>query len=147
MKITYDDQGGACYIYFTVIGAGGVSKMFTYHPIAVDLDKDDQIVRIRLGESDECKFLNRTRYLVQHPEVEYREDAGTLHLNFSEAPLVERTVTWDGNIDLDADGQILGLEILFTAPDDNPDDGIERLSAEGKLEHLQKYIVPFDDTY
>jgi uncharacterized protein YuzE len=144
MKITYDDQADACYIYFTVIGVGGVADMFINHPLAIDLDANNQIVGIRLSESDECKFLNRTRYVVQNPGVEYRQDEATLHLNFSDVPLA-RTVPWDGNIDLDSDGQIVGLEILFYEPGTEPRDGFERLSVDDKLEHMQKFIVPFDD--
>lgn len=145
MKITYDNEADACYIYFTIIGIGGVSETIVNEPLAVDLDSNDQIVRLRFDESEACKFHNRTRYLAQHPEVEYFEVGCNLHINFSQAPLVERSVPWDGNIDLDRDGQIVGLELLFYSPDDNPDDGIQRLCVEGKLEHMRKFIVPFDD--
>jgi uncharacterized protein YuzE len=147
MKITYDNEADACYIYFTNIGVGGVSETIAYEPLAVDLDANDQIVRLRFDESEACKFHKRTRYLVEHPEVEYFEIGCNLHINFSQAPVVERTVPWDGNIDLDRDGQIVGLELLFDPPDYNPDDGIRRLSVADKLEHMRKFIVPFDDVH
>lgn len=54
MKITYDDQAGAGYIYFTAIDAGGVADMFISHPLAPDLDANNQIIVIRLTESDDC---------------------------------------------------------------------------------------------
>jgi uncharacterized protein YuzE len=144
MKITYDKQANASYIYFTVIGVGGISETLAYCDLAVDLDANDQILAIRLFESEEFKFQNRTKYLIQHAEVKYRETERDIQIRFARHAEVERTVSWDGNVDLDRNNQIVGLEILFAPSDYAPNDGQERLSAEGKLKHLSKYLVAFD---
>lgn len=147
MKITYDPKASASYIYFTKIGVGGVDRTVSYYELFVELDGNDQIVCLKLVASEDCQFQNRLKYLVQHPEVEYRESDGRISIMFPTGASVEQTISWDCNIDLDRDGQIVGLEILFAPPDYEPDDGIERLSAENRLDHIAKYLVPFDDDY
>lgn len=147
MKITYDEQANASYVYFTAIGVGGVAETIAFHELAVDLDANDQIMALRLLESEECEFQNRRRYLLGHPEVKYRETERDLQILFASDEVVERTISWGGNIDLDRADQIVGLEILFAPPGYAPNDGQERLCAAGKLKHLSKYLVPFDDVY
>jgi uncharacterized protein YuzE len=147
MKITYDPEVHAAYIYFTVIGMGGVAETVAYQELTVDLDKDEQIVGLRLLRSGDIDFSDRLKYLGQHPEINYSEADHSVQINFAHDVPVKRSLEWEGNIDLDSNGQVIGLEMLFAPPDYQPDDGQERLSAEGKLAHIEKYRVPFDDVY
>ena len=147
MKITYDKEALASYVYFTTIGAGEAKFTFTYQRMDVGLDEKDQIAFLRIFESEEHKFQNRLKYALQHPNVAYDESNGTLVIAFTDDQGVGKIISWDANIDIDSDGQILGVEILFADAESGFDDGQERLYAEGKLEHISNYIVPFGKFY
>jgi len=147
MKITYDDEANASYIYFTSIEAGGVTETAPFVEMSVELDENNQIAILRICENEDCKFQNRLKYVLQHPHVSYDEAPRSIIISFASVPEPKNVIAWDGNVDLDDEGQILGLEILFAHPDYRPDDGQERLYAEGKLKHLSKYIVPFDQLH
>ena len=145
MKITYDDGANASYVYFTHIGPGGVAETVPFQEMDVDLDEAEQIVALRLAESEECVFQERLEHALQHPNVNYDESGRSLVITFGDDPKPTKSISWEATIDLDAGGQILGLEILFADPDYKPDDGRERLCAAGKLKHIAKYIAPFDE--
>jgi uncharacterized protein YuzE len=147
MKITFDDQGDASYIYFTRIGVGGVARTVVDQEVTVALDNSDQIVSLRLMESEDCAFEKRLKYLSLHPEVTYLVAEGELQINFANDVTSTRTIRWDGNLDLDREGQVLGLEMLFTPPGYASNDGHEHLCAQGKLAHMSKYFVPFDKSF
>lgn len=52
-----------------------------------------------------------------NPHVEYDPEANALYLEFSDAPIVETVALSDSvYIDVDANGQPVGLEILFVTP-------------------------------
>lgn len=147
MKITYDDEANASYVYFTHIGPGGVAETVPFLEMDVDLDEAAQIVALRLAESEECVFQKRLKYALQHSNVYYDESRRSLVITFGENPEPTKSTAWEATIDLDAGGQILGLEILFADPDYGPDDGRERLYAVGKLKRMAKYIVPFEELH
>jgi len=147
MKITYDDEANASYIYFTPIEASGVAETVPFVEMNVELDENNQIATLRLFDTEDCKFQNRLRYVLQHPHVSYDEAERSIIISFASVPEPKKIISWEGNVDLDGEGQILGLEILFAHPDYRPEDGRERLDAEGKLRHLSKYIVPFDQLH
>ena len=67
MKITFDDQSDASYIYFTIIGVGAVAKTVTDQELTVALDSNDQIVSLKLPESEDCVFEKRLKYVSLHP--------------------------------------------------------------------------------
>ena len=147
MEITYDHVANASYIYFTPLTIGGVAKTFTYQELTVDLDEDSQIVAMRLSESNECAFRDRLGYALMHSEVSYDSAGQRLDIVFTQEPVIKHNINWDANIDLDINGQIVGVEILFADPGFTPNDGIERLYVAGKLAHVSKYIVPFDNLH
>ena len=142
MKITYDDEANASYIYVTPIDVGGVAKTITYLALDVILDVENQIISMKLFESRECQFQNRLKFALVHSAISFID--GYLQISFAETSQPTKVVRWDANIDLDRKGQILGIEILFADADYHPKDGIERLYANDKLIYLQKYTVPFD---
>lgn len=117
MKIIYDAEVNLSYIYFTPIEVGGVADTIPSVEMNVELDENNQVAILRLFESDECKFKGRLKYVLQHPHVSYDETKQIIILSFAPASEVKKTISWEGNIDLDDDGQILGLEILFGHPD------------------------------
>jgi uncharacterized protein YuzE len=147
MTMTHDNEANASYIYFTSIGPGGVDETITYQRMAVGFDNNDKIIALKLFESEEYQFHNRLKYALQYPEVKYDETTNQLIIAFAESDQEKRSITWDANIDLDKSGQILGIEILYADNGYDPNDGRERLHAEGKLDHMAKYIVPFDEIY
>jgi uncharacterized protein YuzE len=143
MIMTYDNEANASYLYFTPIGPAGADNTITYQRIDVGLDKNDQIINVKLYESEECQFQNRLKYALQYPEAKY-EAGNRLIISFADTGEEKRSITWEANIDLDKSGQIVGIEVLYADLGYDPDDGQERLHAEGKLYHMSKYIVPFD---
>lgn len=135
MEITYDVGANASYIYFTSIGAGEVVETFTYINMSVELDNNNQIIKLTFSEPDECKFENRIEYALLHPNVYFDEVERQFHIVFAEGVQPVKSIEWEANIDLNHKGQILGVEILFDEP----------MNAYGKLRHLEKYIVPFNN--
>jgi uncharacterized protein YuzE len=120
MKIIHDDEANASYLSFTPVEVGGVAETIPAVEMNVELDENNQVATLRLFESDECKFKNRLKYVLQHPHVSYDEAQRNVVLSLAPASEVRKTVFWEGNIDLDDDGQILGLEILFADAGDKP---------------------------
>src|SRR5262249_45082697 len=144
MKITYDSEAEASYIYFTSIEPGGAAQTFIALRLDVGLDKGEKITTMQLFEADDCHFQGRLQYALHHPQVSFDEETKSILIAFTANSEPTKIISWEANIDLDKEGQILGLEILFALPDYRPDDGRERLYAKGKLDYLSKYIVPFD---
>ena len=144
MRVTYDNIAKASMICFTTISPGGVDETLTYRRMDADFDYDGQIVAFRVFASEKDTFHDRLEYAVRHPEVKLDESGTCLTISFVETAKVQQTITWDANIDLDKSGQILGIEILFADPDSGFDDDREWLYADGKLDHIAKYLVPFD---
>jgi uncharacterized protein YuzE len=141
MKITYSWESNAGYIYFTSIAPGGVVETIVYQPLEVDLDNNEQIVVMRLIESEEFVFSKRLKYALQHDEVTYEPDNHMLRIAFAPDSIAKRSISWDAHIDLDRDGQILGLEILFGYA---PLDSTDTLQAGGRLQYISKYLVGFN---
>ena len=147
MEITYDDVANASYIYFTSLTIGGVAETVAYQELKVDLDGDSQIVAMRLSESNEFAFRDRLGYALMHSQVSYDSARHRLDIVFTQEPIIKHSINWDANIDLDINGQIVGVEILFADPEFTLNDGIERLYVAGKLAHVSKYVVPFDQLH
>jgi uncharacterized protein YuzE len=137
MKITYDSEANASYFYFTVIAPGAAVDTRPFQPLEVDLDKRSQIVAMRLLESANCRFGERLKYALQHPQITYDPIIQAMKIEFVPYIGADRTIFWDANIDLDRTGQMLGFEVLFGYASD----GQEALDADGKLEYLSPYIV------
>src|ERR1051325_7859317 len=95
VTMTYDNEANACYIYFTPIGPGGVDEKIAYQRMDVGLDNNDQIIALKLFESEECQFRNRLKYALQYPEVKYDEATSQLILSFTETGREQRSITWD----------------------------------------------------
>jgi len=142
MKITFDSEAEASYIYFTSIEPGGVVETFVDLRLDVGFDKDDKIATMQLLETKDCQFQGRLKYVLHHPEAIFDEETKSILVAFTTKSAPTKIISWEANIDVDKEGQILGLEILFAMPDYEPDDERERLYAKGKLDHLSKYIVP-----
>jgi len=142
MKITYDSEAEASYIYFTPIESGGAVETFVDLRLDVGLDKDEKIATMRLFEAEDCHFQDRLKYVLHHPQAIFDEKTKSILIAFATKSEPAKIISWEANIDLDREGQILGLEILFADPEYKPDNGRERLYAEGKLDHLSKHIVP-----
>lgn len=149
MRITYDQEASAMYIYLTSIEPGGVSETITEQKLNVDFDASDQIIAMRLFETDEFQFRNRLRYALQHSQVTYYEDTDNLCVAFVLSAESKRTVSWDANVDLDRSGQILGIEILFCpggllptnfAYLTDPSSNTEKLRVAEGLKHISKYM-------
>ncbi len=141
MRITFDNQVQASYIYFTEIGYCGVDYTIPNYEIRVGLDKDDQIVTIVTTESNRLWFRDKLDHALLHSEVTYDSSSQALRICFVLDPIIERVVLWECNFDIDNGGQILGLEILlYDSPVQPPSDGIEMLRAQGRLNHILKYI-------
>ena len=121
-----------------------MAKTFVDLRLDVGIDKDEKIATMRLFETEDCHFRDRLKYVLHRPQVTFDEKTKSILIAFTTKSAPTKIISWEANVDLDKDGQILGLEILFAQPEYKPDDGHERLYAEGKLDHLSKYIVPFD---
>lgn len=143
--MTHDREANASYLYFTTIGPGGVDRTATYQRMDVDLDNGDQIVAFKVFASEECRFHDTLKYALENSEVRLEEAGNCLVVSFAETGTVQRTISWDANIDFDESGQILGIEILYADLDSVLDDDRGRLYADGKLDHIVKYLAPFDD--
>lgn len=150
MKVTYDKDAEAMYIYLTRIRPGGVSETQCFQRVDVDLDIAGQIAAVRLYESDSLRLHGRLRHALLSPQVSVNEASEYLQIVFVPTEKVSRTIPWDGNVDLDKEGQILGIEILFASTEDDteiPSDlvelsrGVVRLRGYDKLRHIEKYLV------
>jgi uncharacterized protein YuzE len=148
MMITYESTVEAMYIYFTKIKLGGVAETISNQRLAVDLDSAEQIVAFRLFESNLLEIESRLKYVLQHPQAVFNMSQRSLQLSFTDKVVIAQTVIWSANLDLDSKGRILGIEILFTPTESlfvsEPDDGVSRLSADKRLEHLYPFLVPLD---
>jgi uncharacterized protein YuzE len=143
MRITYDNEAQASYVYFTPIDPAGSVETFSVR-LDIGLDKSKQIATLRLFESEDCHYSGRLNYMRRHPQAAFDETSQSMVITFAPNEEIARVVPWDANIDLDKEGQILGIEILFACDDGKSDDGMELISADDKLEHLSKFIVGVD---
>lgn len=143
MRITYDNEAQASYVYFTSIEPAGSVETFSVG-LDIGLDEGKQIAILRLFENEECHFGGRLNHIRRHPQAAFDETSQSILITFAPNEEVARVVSWDANIDLDKEGQILGIEILFAYDDGKSNDGLELISADDKLEHLSKFIVAVD---
>ncbi len=144
MRLTYDPEANALYVYFSEIGIGGVGETLPSLVTEFDFDMHDQITAMRVFEEDEdgerCSFRDKLGFIKSEPNAQYGDDR--IEVLFVNDPERCKTVAWDSNVDLDHNGQIVGIEILMVDPAYNPNDGIERLY-DGGLAHILKFRVPF----
>jgi uncharacterized protein YuzE len=140
MRITYDDEAYASYIYFTSIGSGEAATTVACQRVSIELDEKLQITAVKLFESDELRFQGKLNYILQHPHTTYDPATQSITIYFARIPPT-KIVPWEANVDLDGSGQILGIELLFAHDDHTDSDGQETLCAKGKLDHLAKYMI------
>ncbi|MBO0727468.1 MAG: DUF2283 domain-containing protein, partial [Blastocatellia bacterium] len=133
MKITFDSDAEASYIYFTSIEPGGVFETFVDLRLDVEFDKDEMIAAMRLLGGEGCRLQGRLKYALRCPQTTFDEKTNSILIAFTIKSTPTKIVSWEANVDVDKEGQILGLEILFAGPDYEPDDGRERLYAKGRL--------------
>jgi len=143
MKVTYEDEGYTCCVYLRPIGRGAGDVMNA--DIVVDFDDQQQIIALRLFESEDYKFERRLKYIRENPHTDYDENTRTITVSFVERLEPKKSIPWHADIDLDETGQIVGLEMLFASPDGRPDDDQERVYAAGALNHLSKFRVNYNE--
>ncbi len=83
MRVTYNADGSAMYIYLTGVGPSGVKKTQYRERIDVDLDTAGQIVVLRLCESVNLQLRWRLRHALLHPEVTFGEASRCLRISFA----------------------------------------------------------------
>lgn len=143
MMITYDDEGSASYIYFTSTESDVAASTVASQRIDIELDEKLQITAVKLFESDELRFQGKLNYVLQHPHTTYDPATKSITIDFAGMPPT-KIVPWEAIVDLDGSGQILGIELLFADEDHTDSDGRETLCAKGKLDHIEKYLIPLD---
>lgn len=137
MKITYDNEVDAMYIYFPPAGPQTVGRTDPHQELKVELDANNQLIAIQLLESSEFQLGHRLRYVLQHPGAVYDEESRTLRVEFAPGIEVKRAVQWSANVDVNQEGQLVGIELLFG----------ERLTGHDKLTYISPHLIPFDDPY
>lgn len=152
MKITYDEDASAMYVYFVPIGIGGAVQTKVCERMEIDFDVADQITTLRLYESKVLDLRGRLKHVLVYSEASFDQEAGYLHLTFSPPSTVKETIVWHANLDLDEAGQVVGIEILFTSdnaelPSELSDssEAVVHLRAGDRLRHVKKYLVDFDE--
>lgn len=137
MKITYDNEVAAMYIYLSPAGPQTAARTDPHQELKVELDANNQIIAIQLLEPSEFELGQRLKYALQHPGAVYDEEARTLRVEFAPGIEVKRAVQWSANIDMNQEGQLVGIELLFG----------ERLTGHDKLTYISPHLIPFDDPY
>lgn len=137
MKVTYDQDADAMYIYLAPKESHKVAQTETYQKVKVELNEEDQIVGLLLFESDQLALRHRLKYASQQSEIVYNELGQYLYLTFTSLPQVRRTVEWDANVDIDHKRQIVGIEILFGG----------ELTGGGKVAAIREHLILPDDPY
>ena len=144
MRLTYDPEANALYLYFSEIGIGGVGETLPFLVTEFDFDGHDQITAMRVFEEDDDgerdTFRDKLEFVLSDRNASYKD--GHLEVLFVDDPERCKTVAWDSNVDLSHSGQIVGIEILMVDPANSPNDGMERLYDSG-LAHIMKFRVPF----
>ena len=82
MKITYDNEVDAMYIYFPPAGPQTVGGTDPHQELKVEMDANNQLIAIQLLESSEFQLGHRLRYVLQHPGAVYDEESRTLRVEF-----------------------------------------------------------------
>ena len=113
MKVTYDPEADAVYIYLAAEAEYLVARTETYQKSKVELDSADQVVALCLLESGDLSLARGLRFVSQEPSMAFDQSAGWLRIAFAPQATVKRVVDWDANVDLDSDGQVVGIEVLF----------------------------------
>ena len=83
MKITFDSEAEASYIYFTSIEPGGAVETFVDVRLDVGFDKNEKIATMRLLETKDCQFQGRLKYALHHPEVIFDENTKNILIAFT----------------------------------------------------------------
>jgi|GEM_PF-4332133 len=140
MRITYDPEAHALYIYFREIAPGGVKETLPSIVTKFDFDNDSQIIAMSVTEKDDSGdkyyFGDKLKYLPSELNAHYA--GGCVRLAFAATSHAHKTITWDTNLDLDADNQIVGIDVMLVDPHYRTDDGIERLY-DGGLDNILRF--------
>ena len=137
MRITYDNEVDAMYIYFPPAGPEAVGRTESHQELKIEMDANNQIIALQLFESNEFQLGPSLRYALQNPEAVYDEEGRTLRVEFAPGIEAKRAVQWSANIDMNQEGQLVGIELLFG----------ERLTGHDKLAYISPHLIPFDDPY
>jgi uncharacterized protein YuzE len=137
MKITYDNEIDAMYIYFPPTGPPAVGRTESHQELKVELDANNQIIALQLSETSEFQFGHRLKYALQAPGAAYDEEGSTLRVEFAPGIIAKRAVQWSANIDMNQEGRLVGIEVLFG----------ERLTGHDKLTYISPHLISFDDPY
>lgn len=131
MLITYDRIANAMYIYLVRINPGGVEKTLSDELVRLELDAYEQIVAIRLYDSDKLCLKDRLKYITKSSHAYYSPDNREVSLAFTALVDVSHSADWSASLDLDMDDQIVGVELLF-----NPEFRVEE-----KMKYIRQYIT------
>lgn len=114
MRISYDAQARAFYFYFTDIRPGGVSETLPGILTEVELTDANRIAAFRLRDIDdfgETYFWgDKLHFVLREMLASY--DQGYIKVSLTPSKVV-KTLTSESNVDVDDEGQILGIEMLF----------------------------------
>ena len=115
LTITYNQAVKALKITFANFRPRKVWGSLPHQPLKIEFDGHDQIVGLRLFETEDFSFQNKLGNALQHPEVTFNPDNGSLHIVLVLGVPVERTFDWQTYIDVDENALILGIETLLTS--------------------------------
>ena len=130
MLITYDNAADAVYLYFQELRLGQVERTLYDQPLRFDTDLAGQFVSMALSDSEEIQIRSRLKHVSDDESVRFDAEANELVISFTDANSSE-AIDWSGNIDLDHDGQVVGIEILFGPA----------VCAGERLRHVRKFFM------
>jgi uncharacterized protein YuzE len=127
MRVTYDPSAHAMYLYFTDTWKGHKDTL-PGQVAEFDFEDGGQIIALRVYERDEdgetCFFGDKLKFVLTNANVRY--DNECICIDFVEGKR-KTTTTWDCNVDLDEDDQIVGVEVLFSPLGRLPDRGLDHI--------------------
>lgn len=113
------------YVYFTDTWNGRLNTL-SAQIAQFDFGHDDQIIALRVYQNNEdgeaCFFGDKLTFVSGNTNVRYEDECIAIDFVARER---KATTTWDCNVDLDEDEQIVGVEILFSPLGRLPDRGLD----------------------
>lgn len=133
MLITYDRAADALYIYFEEMRPRHVEKTLHDQPLRFDIDSAGQFTSIVLPDSEELQIESRLKHVSDNEAVRFEAEGNELVISFTDGGASD-VLQWSGNVDLDLDDQMVGIEVLFGP----------RVRANDRLIHLRKFLTKVD---